>query len=82
MNPLVQRTAPNATIHKRQRWNLLIGNPAGYLPDDAKVERIELGLAPNEYLPFGPAWLRPWFSVFFAALLAGSLALKLVARIE
>jgi hypothetical protein len=74
--------APIATIHKRQWWNLLIGNPAGYLPDDAGVERIELDLAPNEYLPFGPSWLRPWYSVFFAALLAGSLALKLVARIE
>jgi hypothetical protein len=74
--------APIATIHKRQWWNLLVGNPAGYLPDDAGVERIEVDLAPNEYLPFGPAWLRQWYSVFFAALLAGSLALKLTARIE
>jgi hypothetical protein len=74
--------APIATIHKRQWWNMLFGNPAGYLPDDARVERIELDLAPNEYLPFGPSWLRPWYGVFFAALLAGSLALKLVARIE
>ena len=38
-----------ATIHKRQWWNLLVGNPAGYLPDNAGVERIELELAPNEY---------------------------------
>ena len=74
--------APIATIHKRQWWNLLVGNPAGYLPDDAAVERIELELVPNEYLPFGPSWLRPWYGVFFAALLAGSLALKLAARIE
>lgn len=75
-------TAPIATIHKRQWWNLLFGNPAGYLPDDAGVERIELDLPPNEYLPFGPPWLRPWYMVFFVALLAGSLAVKLVARIE
>jgi len=49
---------------------------------DAGVERIDLDLAPNEYLPFGPGWLRQWYSVFFAALLASSLALKLAARIE
>ncbi len=74
--------APIATIHKRQWWNMLFGNPAGYLPDDGAVERIELGLAPNEHLPFGPSWLRPWYAVFFAALLAGSLAVKFVGRVE
>jgi hypothetical protein len=74
--------APIATIHKRQWWNLLFGNPAGYLPDDAAVERVELDLAPNEYLPFGPAWLRPWYGVFFTALVIGSLAVKLIWRIQ
>jgi len=74
--------APIATLHKRQWWNLLFGNPAGYLPDDAPVERVELDLAPNEYLSFGPAWLRPWYGVFFAALVVGSLAVKLIWRIE
>jgi hypothetical protein len=73
---------PIATLHKRQWWNLLFGNPAGYLPDDAAVELIELDLAPNQYLPFGPSWLRPWYGVFFAALVLGSLAVKLVWRIE
>ena len=40
--------APIATIHKRQWWNVLVGNPAGYLPDDAGVERIEPELAPTD----------------------------------
>ena len=75
-------SAPIPTIDKRHWWNFLIGNPAGYLPDDAGIERIELDLSPNEYLPFGPAWLRAWYGVFFAALLASSLALKLWARID
>jgi len=79
---MVPWAAPIATIHKRQWWNILFGNPAGYLPADSEVERIELGLAPNEYLPFGPSWLRPWYAVFFAALLAGSLAVKFVGRVE
>ncbi len=74
--------APIATIDKRHWWNFLIGNPAGYLPDDAGVERIDLDLRPNEYLPFGPEWLRAWYGVFFAALVASSLALKLWARID
>jgi hypothetical protein len=74
--------APIAIIDKHHWWNLLIGNPAGYLPDDAGIERIELDLAPNEYLPFGPEWLRAWYGVFFAALLLSSLALKLWARID
>jgi hypothetical protein len=74
--------APITTLHKRQWWNLLFGNPAGYLPDDAAVELIELDLAPNQYLPFGPSWLRPWYGVFFTALVVGSLAVKLIWRIE
>ena len=74
--------APVDTIHKRQWWNLLFGNPAGYLPADAELERLELALAPNEYLPFGPAWLRAWYTVFFTALVVGSLAVKLIWRIE
>ena len=75
-------TAPVDTIHKRQWWNLLFGNPAGYLPADGALERLELDLAPNEYLPFGPSWLRAWYTVFFTALLVGSLAVKLIWRIE
>jgi hypothetical protein len=74
--------APVDTIHKRQWWNLLFGNPAGYLPEDAAVERVALDLAPSEYLPFGPSWLRAWYGVFFTALVVGSLAVKLIWRIE
>jgi len=73
---------PITTIDKRHWWNLLIGNPAGYLPDDAGVERIQLDLPAEQYLPFGPLWLRAWYGVFFAALLASSLAIKLWARID
>ncbi len=79
---IIPWTAPVSTIDKRHWWNFLIGNPAGYLPDDAGIERIQLDLEPNEYLPFGPGWLRAWYGVFFAALLASSLAIKLWARID
>jgi hypothetical protein len=82
---VVQRfwlSAPVPTIHKRQWWNALIGNPLGYLPDSSRLEWIELGLPQREYLPFGPAWLRAWYVVFFGVLLAASLAIKVGARIE
>ena len=74
--------APVPTIDKRHWWNFLIGNPAGYLPDDAGIDRIQLDLPANEYLPFGPAWLRAWYGIFFAAVLASSLAVKFWARID
>lgn len=78
----VPLTAPVSTLHKREWWNALFGNPAGYLPDDAPLERIEIDLPQKEYIALGPAWLRSWYVVFFAALLAGSLAIKIAARIE
>ena len=75
-------SAPVPTIHKRQWWNALIGNPIGYLPDSSPLEWIELGLPQQEYLPLGPSWLRAWYVVFFGVLLAASLAIKVAARIE
>lgn len=74
--------APVPTIHKRAWWNLLLGNPAGYLPDDGPLERIDLDIPAKEYLPVGPAWLKPWYVLFFGVLLAASLAIKVAARIE
>jgi hypothetical protein len=75
-------SAPVPTIHKRQWWNALIGNPIGYLPDSSPLEWIELGLPQREYLSVGPPWLRAWYVVFFGVLLAASLAIKVAARIE
>lgn len=73
--------APVPVLHKRQWWNLLIGSPAGYLPDAGAIERIEMGLPPREYIAIGPAWLGGWEAVLFASLLAASLAMKLAFRI-
>jgi hypothetical protein len=67
--------APVPTIHK-------LGNPAGYLPDNSPLERLELELAPQHYLPVGPEWLKPWYVPFFGVLLVASLGIKVFARIE
>lgn len=69
-------------VHKRVWWNALIGNPLGYLPDDSAIERIEIGLPAKRYLAIGPAWMRSWEALFITALLAGSLAIKLLFRIR
>jgi hypothetical protein len=74
--------APVGTLHKRVWWNALIGNPAGYLPADWPIERIEVDLPRKEYLAFGPDWARSWETLFFGVLLAASLAIKLAFRIE
>lgn len=75
-------SAPVTTVHKRQWWNVFLGNPAGYLPADAPMNRVEIALPREEILPFGPAWLRSWEPLFFTALIASSLAVKFTRRIE
>lgn len=70
------------TIHKKQWWNTLIGNPLGYLPKDGDIDAITFDLPEKDYLGFGPGWLRPWYVLFFTILVLGSLAIKWLARIE
>jgi hypothetical protein len=74
--------APIPTLHKRLWWNALVGNPAGYLPDDGRAERVDIALPRQEHLGVGPPWLRGWEAPFFAALLLSALLAKLALRIH
>lgn len=74
--------APIPQLHKRQGWNLLLGNPAGYLPPYAPTEEVTLALPRREILPLGPDWLRGWEPLFFAAMILFALLLKRVRGIE
>ena len=47
-------------LHTRQWWNVLLANPAGYLPDTAGALEITLQLPEMSLLEFGPGWLRHW----------------------
>lgn len=69
-------------LHKRLWWNALIGNPMGYLRDDAPVERIEIDLPEKLYLPVGPLWLRTWHTPFLVTLLVSSLMLRFLFRVR
>ena len=73
---------PMPVIHKKQWWNLLLGNPAGYLDDTAPLEGVELDLPWQEFIPGGPSWVRGWEFLYFFVLIAGSLIIKSVFRIH
>ncbi|WP_163269253.1 hypothetical protein [Chelativorans alearense] len=72
---------PVPVIHKRLWWNILIGNPAGYLDDALPFDQIDIALPRRQILPFGPSWLRGWEVTFFAAMIAFALAYKSARRI-
>jgi hypothetical protein len=73
--------APVGVVHQRRWWNILLGNPAGYLPP-GPVDAVEIDVPRREYLPFGPSWLRGWIPLFFAVVIAVSLLLKIVWRLH
>lgn len=74
--------APVTVVHRRLWWNVLIGNPAGYLPGDAPVDAIELGLPRQRHLGFGPDWLGYWEVPYLLLLVVLSLLIKLKFRIH
>ena len=69
-------------LHQRQWWNFFIGNPVGYIPQLADLEKIELALPQNKYLTFGPEWMQSSEVFFLLVMLLCSVAIKLVFRIH
>lgn len=67
--PVLERAWPRPVpvLHKRQWWNALIANPAGYLPDDAPVDEVRAELPPRPLWHVGPAWLRGWEALFLVS---------------
>ncbi|MGP1397735.1 MAG: hypothetical protein ACTS3R_19700 [Inquilinaceae bacterium] len=74
--------APVPVLHPRRWWNMLIANPAGYVPETFPVREIAIALPRQQILALGPAWLRGWEATFFAALLIAALTVKIVFRIR
>jgi hypothetical protein len=69
-------TQASTVLHKRQWWNMLLGNPAGYLPQDNIVETVYLELPEVQVFPYGPVWLRGWLPLFMLCLFSFSLFFK------
>jgi hypothetical protein len=73
---------PVPVVHKRAWWNSLIGNPNGYLPADYEIEAIYFDLTAQEFLDFGPGWIRGWEFSYFVLLIIISLGIKFAFRIH
>ena len=74
--------APVSTVHQKRWWNMLIGNPAGYLPSPGDVDAVILAIPSEEFLSVGPSWLRSWIALFFAVVIVASLGLKFYWRLH
>ena len=70
------------TIHQKRWWNVLVGNPGGYLPSPGDVDTVSIGLPSKEFQPFGPDWLRSWITLFFSVVVIMSLGLKRAWRLH
>jgi len=78
----VPLAAPVPVVHKRQWWNWLMENPAGYLPDDAPVDEIRVGLPRRELVSMGPSWMRGWEAIFLPVLFVAALGYKTARHID
>jgi len=77
----IPSSTPAPLIHKRKWWNILIGNPAGYIDESATITSVEFTIPPRELIDFGPHWLRSWLVFYFAALMAAAVAIKVRFKI-
>lgn len=69
--------APSPVVHRRlPLLNLVVANPAGYLPDSAPLAALRLGLPPRQLHHSGPDWLRGWPAVYFGVLVLVSLLIR------
>jgi hypothetical protein len=74
--------SPMPIVHKRRWWNVLVGNPAGYLGAGVAVDSVTLGLERRDILGFGPAWMRAWEWPFFTLLFLFSVGAKKLMRVH
>jgi hypothetical protein len=72
---------PITRIEKRHWWNVILGNPAGYLPAEGPIDGVTIDLPERQYLSVGPEWLRSWLTVALSALLITSVLFMRLARI-
>jgi hypothetical protein len=69
-------------IHKKQWWNSLIGNPAGYLMDDSDINSIGFDFKQQQIIKFGPPWARSWLFIYFFMTFAFSIVFLFLFKIK
>jgi hypothetical protein len=73
---------PIHVLHKKQWWNVLIANPAGYLDDDARIASVEINTPMQIIIGWGPGWMRGWLFAFMLFLVLFSVAIKILWKIH
>jgi hypothetical protein len=73
---------PVPAFTKRRWWRLFFGDEAGYLPEAAPVESVEIGLARRTVVPGVPGWLAGWELPFFGGMFLFSVLIKMRYRIH
>lgn len=63
-------------------WNMVLGNPMGYLSDDASINSVEFNFERREFISFGPGWLRGWEAIFLLGMTVFSSVLKIAFKVE
>lgn len=74
--------SPVPVVHKREGWNVLFGNPNGYLPDDSPVSAVEFELPERQLIGIGPDWMHGWMFLYFSTMVIASLAIKFAFKIH
>lgn len=73
---------PVGKVEKRQWWNSLVENPAGYIEKGAPVSAIIWAYPKKIYIKNVPTWLGTWEFTFFMSVFVAALGLKIGFRIE
>ena len=63
-------------IHQKEWWNVLLGNPLGYLPEQSSIRSLHMDLPEQTIIPWGPGWVRGWEFCYFLGVLTVSLWLR------
>jgi uncharacterized membrane protein (DUF106 family) len=74
--------APSPIVHKKQWWNALIGNPAGYLPAESNINSIVFEFQNLELIEFGPNWARGWLFIYFTMTIIFSFVFIILFKIK
>ena len=73
---------PIPILHKYKLWNILLGNPNGYIPKISPVNKIEIKLPQKVYINSKWKWIRSAEFIFILSAFICSLLIKLIFRIH
>ena len=59
---------PTRSIKKKNWWNWVLANPAGYVSKSTQVEKIRFGFPRRVFVKWLPPWLGSWELLFFLPL--------------